>query len=167
MNKIKPLLLLFFFVLSWPTALVLAAEEPSTEAVSEESVATPVTEDTAYGIDSAVRVAQEEVRDPFSYAPPAPETATAVATGPAGPEIKVELQGIGFGSKDAYAVIGGEVFYKGDDKNGIKLLEVRRREVDVLVNGGQLTVPLFPTQELQNAKDRAKKRSADKGTPAE
>ena len=167
MNKTNRLFLVIFFGLLWPSVLVLSAEEPSTKAASEGEVSTPAPEEAGTGIDSAVQVAQEEVRDPFSYAPPAPvSSAPVVAAGPASPEIKVELQGLGFGSKDAYAVIGGEVFYKGDEKNGIKLLEVRRREVDVIVNGGMVTVPLFPTQDLQNAKARAQKRNTTKDTSA-
>ena len=75
-------------------------------------------------------------------------------------EIKTNLQGIGFGSKDAYAVIGGDIFYVGDTKKGIKLLEVRRREVDINENGEKVTLSLFPGEDLQKAKDRAKKKRA-------
>jgi hypothetical protein len=93
-----------------------------------------------------------------------PSAPAAAAPTSAAPEIKAELQGIGFGSKDAYAIIGGEVFYIGDEKNGIKVLEIRRREVDILVNGGKITVPLFPGEDLQKAKDRAKRKSAMEDT---
>ncbi|MFA7255312.1 MAG: hypothetical protein WC133_04360 [Candidatus Omnitrophota bacterium] len=148
--------------------LPLHAGELEPDVASSQDVVSPVSEEATPGIEGAVQMAQEEVRDPFAVAPeteaPAAVPGTAV---PVGPEIKVELQGIGFGSKDAYAVIGGEVFYKGDDKKGIKLLEVRRREVDILASGGKITVPLFPDQDLQRAKDRAKKKIAVENVSAE
>ena len=106
------------------------------------------------GVDSAVQMAQEEVRDPFAN--PLDQNAPADMTGASAtaPTVKVELQGIGFGSKDAYAVIGGEVFLVGDEKQGIKLLEVRRHEVDILVNGGMSTFSLYPGPELKKTMER-------------
>jgi hypothetical protein len=141
-----------------PQAMALAAGTASKGAAPEEG--NP-------GVDSAVRMAQQEVRDPFAVPSEAeaPKEALTDAAGvvvPAGPPVVVELQGIGFGSKDAYAIIGGEVYYTGDEKNGIKLLEVRRREVDIQANGARITVLLFPGEELQKAKDRAEKKGAVK-----
>ncbi len=159
MFNINRLFFGFFLAVLWPSSLMLCAEEPSPDAVFSENVVSSVSEAATPGIDSAVRMAQEEVRDPFALAP---ETG-AVTIAPeakAAPEIKVELQGIGFGSQDAYAVIGGDVFYKGDEKKGIKLLEVRRREVDIVVNGGKVTIPLFQGRDLQMARERAKKKGA-------
>jgi hypothetical protein len=112
-------------------------------------------------VDSAVSAAQQEVRDPFAMdVPPeeVPVSAPEPAFQPASTPISVELQGIGFGSRDAYAIIGGEVFFEGDEKSGIKLLEVRRREVDIVVNGEMRTCLLFPGQDLKNARDRAQKK---------
>ena len=83
------------------------------------------------------------------------------------PEAVVVLQGIGFGSKDGYAVIGNDIYYIGTELNGIKLLEVRRREVDILVNGGRTTVPLFKGEEVEKAKKRAKKKEAVKDAPTD
>ncbi len=150
-----------FLVVLLPSGLLFCAEDSLRDVASPEETVPVATDETTSGIDSAVRMAQEEVRDPFEVAPET-EAAVSAPVAAAGPEIKVELQGIGFGSKDAYAVIGGDVYYIGDEKNGIKLLEVRRREVDILANGGKMTVPLFPDQELKKAKDRAGKKSAIK-----
>lgn len=166
MSKTNRWFLGFFLALLWPVALMLFASEPSPDAVSSQNVVSSASEDATSGIDSAIQMAQQEVRDPFvTNLPQVAETAANIP-GPdsqaAAPEIKTDLQGIGFGSKDAYAVMGGEVFYKGDEKMGIKLLEVRRREVDILVNGGKVTVPLFPDQNLQKAKDRAKQKGVAK-----
>lgn len=165
MSKIKRLLLGFFLAVLWTGASLLYAEELSPNAVPSQNAVSPAPEETTSGSDGAVQSAEEEVRDPFAFLvePEAP----APTPGVTGPEIVVALEGIGFGSKDAYAVIGGEVFYEGDEKNGIKLLEVRRREVDVLVNGGTVTIPLFPAEDLQRSKDRAKKKSAMENTTAE
>jgi hypothetical protein len=112
------------------------------------------------GVDAAVQTAQQEIRDPFAV--PAVST-DAPATSAIGSEVKIDLQGIGFGSKDedAYAVIGGDVFHVGEEKRGIKLLEVRRHEVDILTSGGRGTYPLFPGQELAKAKERERKKRGD------
>ena len=141
---------------------MLCAEEPSRDAAPSRDIASSASEEAISESGGAVQKTQQDVRDPFAMPllppcvePPKPVPAVEVNV----PEIKVELQGIGFGSKDAYAVIGGDVFYNGDEKNGIKLLEVRRREVDILVNGKKVTVPLFQSEDLQKAKDRAKKKS--------
>ena len=170
MPKINRWIWGFFLAVLWPSLSILCAEEPSSNTASSQKTAISASEETIPGIDSAVQMAQEEVRDPFAMAPEVKAPTMAPVTqvpAAAGSEIKMELQGIGFGSQDAYAVIGGEVFYKGDEKKGIKLLEVRRREVDILMNGGRVTVPLFPDQDLQRAKDRAKKKSAVENTSAE
>jgi len=141
--------------------MLRADELPPVAAPLISETPTP-SEKATSGIESAVQMAQEEVRDPFAKAPESGASANAVdAEAQAGaPPVIPELQGIGFGSKDAYAVLGGEVFYLGDEKQGIKLLEVRRREVDILMSGGLITVPLFPDQELRKAKDRAEKKRA-------
>ncbi len=157
MTKIRRFIFGFFLAALWPSACMLGAQAPSSDAVSS------ATEETTPEIDSAVQMAQQEVRDPFAIAkaPEAPASAPAVSQSIAS-EGKMVLQGIGFGSKDAYAVIGGDVFYEGDEKQGIKLVEVRKREVDILVSGRKITVPLFPDQDLQKAKDRAKQKNAMK-----
>jgi len=160
MLKINRCFLGFFLAMVWPSVCMLSAEEPS-PGIASQGVVAPAPEEATPGMDSAIRMAQQEIRDPFATAPEPEAPAIALNAAPsAGPEIAVALQGIGFGSKDAYAVIGGEVFYQGDEKKGIKLVEVRRREVDILVSGGKVTVPLFPDQDLQKAKDRAEKKIA-------
>ena len=163
MSKLNWWLCGFFLAVLGTGLPWLHAEEPAApSAVSSENATVPAApeESATPGVDNAVQVAQQEVRDPFSMGPA--EAPGGVPGAPTGPEVTVQLQGIGFGSKDAYAVIGGDVFYKGDEKNGIKLLEVRRREVDILVNGGRITVPLFPEQDLKKAKERAKAKGATK-----
>jgi len=158
MLKINRWFLGLFLAVLWPSALILSADEFGSDATSSKNNGSSPFEETTTGIDSAIVAAQREVRDPF--AAPDFSNAPVVSTPVAGPAIAAELQGIGVGSKEAYAVIGGEVFYKGDEKKGIKLLEVRKREVDIQVNGGNVTVSLFPEQDLKKARARAKKMSA-------
>ncbi|MFH1800188.1 MAG: hypothetical protein ABH891_05010 [Candidatus Omnitrophota bacterium] len=152
----------FFLVVVWPPVLAWGAVGPSQSATRDAS------SEMTSGIDGALQLAQGEIRDPFAIAP---ETEAAVIAGPvasaARPEVAVVLEGIGFGSKDAYAVIGGDIYYIGDELNGIKLLEVRRREVDILVNGGRITVPLFQGEEVEKARKRAQKKGAMKNAPAD
>ena len=144
---------------------ILYGEGPLSQQSSMPDTAIPevseIPEETTPEVDSAVQVAQQEIRDPFEL--PSADAMSAHSGSAADmrvPDIKTELQGIGFGGRDAYAVIGGEIFYEGDDKNGIKLLEVRRGEVDILINGGKVTVSLFPAEDLQKSKDRAQKKNA-------
>ena len=108
---------------------------------------------------AAPDAAPQDVVDPFAArfdpdaveaAPEPGKTATAVAL--------PILEGIGLGGGDAYAVIGGSVYYKGEEKNGIKLLEARRGEVDIFVNGAPMVLPLFPKEELKKANERREKK---------
>ena len=163
MPKIDRWILGFFLAGFLLSGGVLGADEPAPDTVSLQRGAPLASEEATPGIDSAVQMAQQEVRDPFDNPADieAPQGGTGAVSPQAAPEVKVELQGIGFGSQDAYAVIGGEIFYAGDEKLGIKLLEVRRREVDILVNGGKRTIPLFQNEDLQRAKDRAQKKTVN------
>ena len=165
MPKINRWVFVFFLAVLWPSVSRVGAAEPSPDASSSPMIVSSAAGEATSGVDSAVQTAQQEVRDPFAVDPEA--EAPAIASVAAGSELAVVLQGIGFGSKDAYAVIGGEVFYTGDEKKGIKLLEVRKREVDILVSGGKVTVPLFPDQDLKKARDRAEKKSAKKSASAD
>lgn len=152
-----------FVIFCFPIPVSCSAEAASQGSPLQAVADSEFNETATPGVDTAVQVAQQEIRDPFD-APPAEgaPVSTAPATGaPALPDIKVELQGVGYGNRDAYAIINGEVLYEGDDKNGIKLLEVRRGEVDILMGGGKVTVPLFPGDELQKSKERAQKKSAE------
>ncbi len=168
MPKINRWVLGFFLAVLWPSVLILCAKESAPDAASSQNIVPSVSDTATPGIDSAIQMAQEEIRDPFAKAqPPEVETPEDTPVAEAAPEVNAELQGIGFGSKDAYAVIGGEVFYNGDQKNGIKLLEVRRREVDILMNGGKVTISLFPDEALKMARERASKKSIIKDTSAD
>ena len=160
----------FFLIVLWPSVVAWGAVQSSSRGAAQSSSiknTSSASSEMTPGIDGALQMAQEEIRDPFAIAP---ETEAAVIASPVSsatrPEVAVVLQGIGFGSKDAYAIIGDDIYYIGDELNGIKLLEVRRREVDILVNGARMTVPLFQSEEVEKARERAKKKGAVKGAHA-
>jgi hypothetical protein len=170
MLKPRRYLLGLFLAVLWPALPLLHAEElppPLDAAAPSQNVDSPGPAAVTPGGDTAVPPAEEEVRDPFAVTPETETLVNApvVDSKEAALPIPV-LEGIGFGSKDAYAVMGGDVFFSGDIKKGIKLLEVRRREVDILINGGKVTLPLFPGDDLKNAKDRAEKKNAVDGNTA-
>jgi hypothetical protein len=163
MPKINGWLFGFFMAALYPSILMLYAEEPLPGAASSRKAVSSVSEAATPGVGSAVPETQQEVRDPFAMAPLPPEAPKPKPAPEASPKDATnvgELQGIGFGSKAAYAVIGNEIFYVGDTKNGIKLLEVRRREVDISVDGEKSTLHLFPGEALQKARDRARSKRA-------
>lgn len=179
MSKTNRWVLGFLLAVLWPSFLLLGASEPPTEeppqgappapeafslqraaSTASEMVRSPAFQKAASEVDSSVQAAQQEMRDPF-WAPDF-SNAPAASAQSAGPAISVKLEGIGMGGRDAYAVIGGEIFYEGDEKKGIKLLEVRKHEVDILVNGGKVTAPLFPSEDLARARERAQKTKSEK-----
>ena len=170
----KRVLILAVAVTLWVAAPVLAAtaEDASKELVAGQGVTasakgikanletvanqlTAASAETApvetQGVGSAVQMAQEEVRDPFQS-----QLKTGVEADEAAPKteqvIKVSLQGVGFGStEDAYAVLNGDVYYLEEEKKGIKLVNVRKREADVFVNGAMQTLRLFDEAALKKS----------------
>lgn len=146
----------------------LYGEKPLSESAAAQSIVPEDSESMASGrpgVDSAVQTAQQEIRDPFGVPVTAPVNVPVVSADI--PQIKAELQGIGFGSKDAYAVIGGDIFYIGEEKRGMKLLEVRRHEVDILINGGKVKLLLFPGDELAKSKERKRKKKTETVPPVD
>jgi hypothetical protein len=109
-------------------------------------------------MDTSIQNAQQEVQNPFArrFAPP---EVKVQEPGRAAPAVVAVLQGIGLGGKDGYAVIGDLVYHVGEEKNGIKLLEVKRGEVDIFVNGAVRTLPLFPDGELKKAQERQERET--------
>jgi len=106
------------------------------------------------GVAAAIQMAQEEIQDPFRVRPEMPESVSPSETSPKVADEKILLQGIGFGQGGAYAVIGGEVYSKGEEKKGIKMIEARRSEVDILVDGQPRTLFLLEANELSKAQER-------------
>jgi len=94
-------------------------------------------------IATAVEMAQEEIQDPFRV-----RFEAAAIPGALGIEgDKIVLEGVGSGPRGTYALINGERYGVGEEKNGIKMVETRRGEADIWVNGELRT--LFLTEELE------------------
>lgn len=76
-------------------------------------------------------------------------------------EVSVKLEGVGIGSReqDAFALINGEVFYEGEEKQDIKLVQVRKQEVELLVNGMPKTVKLILEEEILKMQKRKEVRT--------
>ncbi|MBU9888437.1 MAG: hypothetical protein KTQ49_01030 [Candidatus Omnitrophica bacterium] len=111
----------------------------------------PLTQGTEAGeppVPAIPQTGQEEppveqvVRDPFQSQM---NLGLETGSGPvaAQPVVEVKLQGIGLGPHDSYAVLNGDIYYMEEEQKGIKLLAIRRREVDVLVNGTTQTLRLY------------------------
>jgi hypothetical protein len=94
------------------------------------------------------------VRDVFksNISPPDPSGPVSAGQPVA---IQADLQGISIGSKGAFAIINSQLYREGEEKQGIKVTKIRKREVDIIVNGmastlrmvvGQGTEPSAPSQ---------------------
>lgn len=139
-KRIVMVLMLLAFV-SGAMPVVARGEEPLKDRLSEGT-----------SISTAVENAQQEVRDPFASSIPAEKPAAPVVAAPVVSNIK--LQGIGVGSEDAYAVMNGDVFFEGEEKNGIKLVSVRKREVDIETGGLPQTLSMLSESELKKLQQR-------------
>ena len=138
----------FFLFLASSFLLMRAAEAgDAPPAESSEETAPP-------GMDAAVQMSQQEVRDPFEDKSPAEAPAGRTSETVNAPEVPVVFQGVGIGKKGSYAVINEEVYYAGEEKKGIKMVEVRKGEVDIVVGGASRTVRLFAGEDLRDAQER-------------
>ena len=57
-------------------------------------------------------------------------------------EVDARLDGIGLGPRKAFAVINGKVYQQGEEKEGIEVAHIRKKEVDILINGAPETLAL-------------------------
>jgi hypothetical protein len=84
------------------------------------------------------------VRDVFQSELRPIETPVGVASGQP-VEIQTNLEGLSMGMRGSRAVINGTVYKAGEEKLGIKVLEVRKKEVDILINQAiQRTLSMLP-----------------------
>lgn len=142
----------------WAAAflLCLILPLPLFAATEQEKGGPPPSWDTGAGpspagVDAAVQMAQQEIKDPFATQFNINDIIAAPAAAPAA---SVQLEGIGLGGSEAYAVLGGEIYHLGEEKKGIKLIEARRGEVDISMNGETKTLRFVPEEELQKSKAR-------------
>ena len=66
--------------------------------------------------------------------------------------INVHFEGISIGPAGAAALINGIVYHKGEQKAGIKVIQIRKREVDILINGVPRTLRTTPGQGAATSK---------------
>ncbi len=91
--------------------------------------------------ETVMEVIPEDMQDAFA---PALRTPDNSAT-PMGLPVAVEmrLEAVSIGPDKAAAVINGEVYTENEEKEGIKVVQIRRKEVDVILNGIQQTLTLL------------------------
>lgn len=111
---------------------------PGEEEVPKEKEV-PVQEGSA---PSEARV----TRDPFQTNIPG-QAPTAPVAGTTEVEVVTNLQGIGMGKRGALAIINGQIYREGEYKGGIEVIKIRKKAVDILINGA-LTRTLRMTPEL-------------------
>src|SRR5437868_133641 len=74
----------------------------------------------------------KEVPDIFAPTLQPPPVATAKTE--AKSQVK-QLEGIGYGPKKAFAVINGKIYTEGEKKEGVQVLKIRKKEVDIIDSG--------------------------------
>ena len=57
---------------------------------------------------------------------------------------RAQLEGMGLGGGKAFAVINGKVYQEGEEKEGIRVIHIRKKEVDILINGIPETLQRTP-----------------------
>ena len=71
-------------------------------------------------------------------------------------EVSARLDGIGLGSEKAFAVINSKIYQLGEEKEGIQVTHIRKKEVDILIDGSPETLQLIHHEGwggLQTAKE--------------
>lgn len=85
--------------------------------------------------------AEEEMQDAFAPVVQA-QTVTQQITTMAAPAT-LNLEAISLGGDSARVVIDGEIYRPGDIKNGVEIVQIRRREVDIISSGISQTLRLY------------------------
>lgn len=99
--------------------------------------------------------ADQDIPDPFNNGAEDPFQGN---TAPGEPILAVPdpiLQGLAIGNQKSTAVINGKTYVQGDEaRDGIELVEVRKKEADINLGGSMRTIRLMP--ELKSQKKQAK-----------
>ncbi len=67
------------------------------------------------------------------------ETPRETVRGPSAPA-NLKLEGIGIGPSGSFAVINGEIYEEGEEKGGIIVSQIKKKEVDIITNGIKMTL---------------------------
>ena len=85
-------------------------------------------------------------------------------------EIQTNLEGLSIGARGSRAVINGEVYKEGEEKLGIKVLQVRKKEVDILINQAvKRTLSMLPgeTRDIPMTPEESANPSLEEGKGAD
>ena len=86
----------------------------------------------------------DQIRDPFeSNLPTAPIPVEVKSEKRVKSASSAVLEGVSMSNKGAKAIINGEIYSKNEEKNGIIVTQIRKNEVDIIINGVSETLRLF------------------------
>ena len=88
--------------------------------------------------------AEVEDHDPFAPKLLPAVVKTLVKRGTIMVKSDVELEGIGIGPEGSYVILSGDVYQRGEVKNGILVTKIREKEVDIIINGISQTLRMLP-----------------------
>lgn len=110
-------------------------------------------------------LSEPPVRDVFQSELRPLET-PAVATPDQPVEIQTNLEGLSMSARGSRAIINGEVYKEGEEKLGIKVLQIRKKEVDILINQAiKRTLSMLPkeTRDVPYASEKTNLSSEEGG----
>ena len=111
---------------------------------------------------------EQPVRDVFQSGITPAETQVAPSGQPV--EIQTNLEGLSIGARGSRVVINGEVYKEGEDKMGIKILQIRKKEVDILINQSiKRTLSMIPgeTRDMPVLPEEASPPATEEGEKAD
>ena len=95
---------------------------------------------------------QKSARDPFQNSLAAQNPISTSTTSVA--SVTAQLQGLSMGPQGSFAVINGEVYREEEEKAGIKVVKIRKKEVDILMNSAPITLQMFSEGEVTHFKEK-------------
>ncbi|MBI3999336.1 MAG: hypothetical protein HY351_01860 [Candidatus Omnitrophica bacterium] len=81
-------------------------------------------------------------RDPFQSNLPSDGGPTFPGETPV--EIIANLEGISISGEGSLAIINGELYHEGETKGGVQVTQIKKKEVDIIVNGLSQTLRMVP-----------------------
>lgn len=150
---------IIFVLASIPLRSVLADEALPGEIPAEEIA-------PGEDIPNITPPVQEIERDPFASPFEGSEVVAPVPGEGAAP-IEIKFDGVGIGPGDAFAILNGDIYYEGEEKNGIKVIRVGKQEVELLADGIPQTVKLVLEDEIKRLEKRKQQKTGVKETLAQ
>ena len=118
--------------------------------------------------DQQEKSIQETIADIFAPSLPAPGSSNLKDF----KEVSARLDGVGLGPGKAFAVINGKIYREGEEKEGIQVTHIRKKEVDILINGTPETLQLIHYEGLAGVRTKKEentqtRRASDEPKAAE